>query len=829
MEKAIKEICLKMPLHRRGGGSDNKGVTQCRRLENMRPSGCGDRFEPVGRPESYAASERVVPLGRFASGGGDKLLMSSGRSLVLKGAGASVSSLRADGVLPGSALCSLRTGADSTIVMTEAGASRVHVGDELSAETLSADYPAVTLRGKDGVAVTAQVGSRRLGASYSGVSQLERRDAEAVANDLAEAYMELCAKASAAGALLQPCLVRYRLFDADGHELFVSPAVLVGHSTGAQCASTVPVYSSDRQNLNAYTLSASTWTLEARFPDVESMEKVASCEIYVGPMFHPYHPDRKADIGMGRGGDSSVAFLNVGLPGRECGLGTSYRGQAGRLVMKALARMDAIEERVATVYNPFSGGARTLTIDFSPAADAASASKALHAAFAKPVGRIGLFEALLSRPHVFSAACCAADAQTAAWGDLTVHRYCGYSPAVFAVATADRPWQAVTVVRFGEGRGVVRLDDFPTGAPTLFGPVLSYPSPDAVEMIINVTSGGVTRSQTFALRPDASGRNAVYVADGMCPFELSTLGVTTQTVSSADERFADAIAFAPTDDPLAVDSIARTSGGAVKAIAACRGRDQSWEFGRCRFVAGSEGCVFSVVLSSGRRSLSVRKSLSRGICRGDAIACGDNGEVFVLAGDAGGAGRSLVRFPASGGIDYLSSSCRYDFLAYNSRLGELWAFGEGSLAEVFCRDYGWNSYFRSDLVASAVAVADGEPFALCAGGVAALCRESRYDRLPVIMDMAVEPERLDYVKVARVSARLCGDGIDGRISVQGLGIDGDREWPMSELRVVGECRSPLGFGIVARPCRVLGLCFAGTVSGDFVFDSFKIAFTPWHR
>lgn len=826
MENKPNELYVKMPMFGHGTSGGSKSGVRCRRLENLRPSGREGCFEPVGQPERYGVPSGSVPLGRFAAYGADAVLFASGNGLSLRRPGAPAPLLSADGVLPDNVLCTMRGDSDSTLVMTGKGAVKIGVGDELTVRNLRTDYPAVTLRGKDGVTISVQVGARRLGTLYDSTATLAARDADAVCGDLEKAYLELCSKASSAGALLQPCLVRYRLCDASGHVLFVSPAVLAGHSTGAQCAGPVAIYSPDRQTLNGYALTASCWTLEACFPGVDGMDEVASCEIYASPLFHPYHPDGKSEVSRGRGSDLSAPFLHASLPGVESGLGSSYRGSARRLLMNAVARMDAIEERVAVVYRPFSEGNRTVTIAYSPPTDVPVVSRGLHKALSQPVRRAGRLEALLSRPHAFSARCCAAEARTVAWGDLTVMPYVGYSPAVFAVSTADRPWQSVTVVRFSDGRGVVRTDSGESGAPVQFGPVLSYPLPDATELIINVTSGGVTRSQTFALRPDASGRKAVYVADGLLPFELSTLGVTTHTVSSADERLADAVAFAPTDNPLSVDVVTRTSGGVVRALVACRGRDQSWEFGRCRFACGSEGGVYSFVLSSERRSLSVRKILPQGVSRGDAMAPGGNGDVFVLAGD--GTERSLLRLPVSGCIESLSAKCAHQSLAYNSRVGELWAIGDDGSAEVFCRDYGWDSYRRTDVAAADIVTADGEPFALCGTSVAALCHEKPYGTLPVALELELEPDRLDWVKLSRVSARMSCAKIDGSIRVGGLGPGRDGVWPIAGLRVSGACPGPLGFGLVSRRCRALVVGFAGTVSDDFIFHSIKLSLICRH-
>lgn len=819
MENKTNELCVKMPMFGHGTSGGSKAGARCRRLENLRPSGRGGCFEPVGQPERYGVPSGSVPLGRFAAYGADAVLFASGKGLSLRRPGTPAPLLSADNVLPGDVLCTMRGESDATLVMTDKGAVEIGVGDELTVRNLRTDYPAVTMRGKDGVTITAQVGARRLGTLYDSNAALAARDAEAVVGDLEKAYLELSSRASSAGALLQPCLVRYRLRDASGHELFVSPTVLAGHSTGAQCAGPVAIYSHDRQTLNGYTLSASCWALEACFPGTEGMDDVASCEIYASPLFHPYHPDGKAEVSLGRGSDSSAPFLYASLPGAECGLGTSYRGNARRLLMNAVARMDAIEERVAVVYRPFSEGNRTVTVDYAAPGDASVVSRGLHKALSQPVRRAGRLEALLSRPHAFSARCCAAEARTVAWGDLTVMPYGGYSPAVFAVSTSDRPWQSVTVVRFSDGRGVVRLDGGESGAPVQFGPVLSYPLPDATELIINVTSGGVTRSQTFALRPDVSGRKAVYISDGMLPFELSTLGVTTHKVKGADERLADAVAFAPTDDPLAVDAVTRTPGGAVRALVACRGRDQSWEFGRCRFACGSEGGVYSFVLSPERRSLSVRKILPQGVSRGDAMVSGGNGDVFVLAGDGAGTERSLLRLPVNGVIESLSAKCAYQSLAYNFRDGELWAIGDDGSAEIFCRDYGWNSYRRTDVDVADIVTADGEPFALCGTAVAALCHEKPYGALPVALELELEPDRLDLVKLSRVSVRMSCAKIDGNIRVGGFGPGRDRVWPMAGLRVSGACPGPLGFGLVSRRCRALVVGFAGTVSDDFIFHS----------
>ena len=322
-------------------------------MVNLRP-GDDCSLRPVGMPKTFASLGEGVPLGVM-----DGCLLAARGTAVAAAPldGGSATAPVISGRLPSAPLCTLDCGDDGILVMTDEGPVSIGAAGSRSAvRPIGFDFPPLTLTPSAWGKVTATVAARTLSQAYNTSTTLVARDVAAVTGDLAAAYLRMCADASAVGGMLQPVIARYKLRGSRGNILFTSAPILLGHSSGAQLADYVGLKSDDRMTLKAYSLEAGLWSLSIRFPDASAYAdaaRVASAEIWFTPMFHPYHPDMQGTVVIARASAADDDFLRVTLPGMNCGLGEGRPGNVERLLMKALAHIDEIEERVAVIAAPF--------------------------------------------------------------------------------------------------------------------------------------------------------------------------------------------------------------------------------------------------------------------------------------------------------------------------------------------------------------------------------------------------------------------------------------------------------------------------------------------
>ncbi len=790
---------------------------------NLRPDPAKG-LVPTGRPDCHTAMQASTPLGRLNTGEKHVFAGAAGRTLVT--ADASLPSATATSypdVLPGEALCALQQGEQCLLAMTKGGAASIRAANgKVTAEKLSHDYPPIGLRARAGSPVSAEVAARTLSSTYGAGSRLSARDAGAVTGDLAEAYLRICADASAAGMAVQPVLARYKLRDSQGHILFTSAPVLLGPATGGQCGSSIDVYSDDRCSLRAYTLSADTWTMALDLPASTSGHdgKVATAEVYISPLFHAYNPDLPGEVNVGRGSSSADPFLRVRLPGASESLGGG--GSARRTLMKAFSRMDAIEERVAVVSRPFGSSARTVSVALSPSADAAGVSRSLRTALAKAVRHITPAESWLREPHNFTAACCAAEASAVAWGNLRILPFEGYSAASLSTAAdASKSWRAVTMVHFADGSAVVRTEEGASGAPTAFSPVLSYPSPEAVSMTISVTAGGVTRTATYTLSPEESGQAAVFIAEQASAMTLPTGAAPTAGAISAPEvEYAEMVAIAPSDNPLSPDIFCHAGSSAIKALVAKTGSDQSWEFGRSRFMAGSADGIFSIGVGKDRASMSVRKTTAAGVARNDAMVKGEDGEIFAIAGPEG----SILRLGGTAKTEVYAAGADYYALGYDKTYGELWAFRTDGSAHVFCQAYDGGRYMRNDVAATSVTSIGDRTYAMTAEGLVALGKENARQATEVSVEYNFNTPNRQKLYAERTDWLAGAGQIRGTVALHAASIHGASEWPVASTSLEGECRSPLRMTTVSRPASHYVIKLDAMTDSTFFLNSIKLTF-----
>ena len=807
----MKDIFVEVSGRRRFGGGSGDGS-----VVNLRPDSAG-RWRPVGTPVAYPAMAGARPLARFVDGGSVRLLGARGRDVIE--CGTAMTAVKHDDALPGEAWCAMQTGADTALVMTDAGAVVAQgAAGAVTVRQCGRRYPDIRLWAADRATVTTEVDGRQLSREYGNGGGVAAADRSAIVSDMSAAYCRLVAEAAARGYFAQPVLARYRLVDDRGHVLFTSAPVLLGHSSGGQLASPVPLFSQNRQWLDAYTLSLRPWSARATVygHGGADVSDVAAAEIYFTPMIHPYHPEGHAQLSVGRASSPSEPMIYAALPGRENGLCRDYTGAVERMIVGILGHIDQLEQHVATISRPFASGAtRTVEVEACVDSDVVGAARAVTGALRRRVRRRPLKEVLLSAPHTFMARCCAADTATVAWADVSVERFEGYSPAMTAAATdAAAAWTADVTVRFADGSGV-RSHFSGTGhAPLSLGPVLSYPSPDAVELDIAVRVGTTVYSQAFALTPVGSGAAAVYVAPRGEAIVLPTLQRQTLAVTGRTVRYDDLIVLAAADAPLTMRAYVATGHGRVHAVAVRTGAEQNWDFGRSRFIIGAEVGLLSLATNTSQGAVSTKLIYHGGVRRADTIAAADGGEFFAVA--AG----ELVHIGATGRVSVFDSTARFVAVAYCMGRGELWCLAADGTVEVFCRNRGWTAYRRTDVSVDAFDTVGIAPLAVTPSGVADIADEIPASYTDVHAGVVADLKGLR--QPCAMAAMMEGDDVDVAVAVYTARLDGTPGALVRRMAYTGRFADHRSHPLTVRPLRWLNVTVDGTVTPDFALTGFVI-------
>ena len=232
---------------------------------------------------------------------------------------------------------------------------------------------------------------------------------------------------------------------------------------------------------------------------------------------------------------------------------------------------------------------------------------------------------MLSPPHSFIARHAAVAPGIVLWSDPTVSRALPPCASTFAAATGSVAWHAAVKVTFADGSSLVTATEGLDNAPLSFGPILSYPAPDAVSIhIIVKATGHPVRSGTFPLSPDPSRRRAIYIHSTLTPFTLpdTPAAYTIPAQQPAAVHFPGTIAAAPASAPLAPASLATLP--AINALAAPTASQTAWDYGRSRFYAFTASGIHLLNVDLTKPRISTSAIDRRVVAAPCAVACCDD-------------------------------------------------------------------------------------------------------------------------------------------------------------------------------------------------------------
>lgn len=758
----------------------------------------GDALVPSANPLLLSDFKGWTPVATI----GGSLLAFKGREIALGSPDNSTN--------VGAAVSCIVAKNDSTfIAMTGSGAVELSVkGNVLYTTRPDASFPAVGMRAVAANRLSATVPRRRLSSGISS-GALKKSDEKALTDDFCNAYRRLCSLASSAGSAIQPAIARYRLVGHDGRTLFLSQPVLLLPDGGAQFCDYHAVYSSDGQTVNEYTIEAATWKLALSLrADNSARQRAARLDVLLTPLFHPFDTDMPSPVLYGRYATATDVFARIALPGRQRGLGKAFSQNSQKTVRDAVARLDRLETCIASVNDPFAEN-REITIDIPSQPDPETDAMKIARTLAKPAEKLRRELALTTMPNTFAASLGATSAAAAMWANITAIPFGGFMPSSFATRTvAGQAWKATVAVRFRNGKGVVRTESGTSGAFTALSPLLCYPSPDAVGMTVQIVSGGTVRRGSFALSPDESGRFSIYVSPGLDATELPVVSSEqTFTFPDASEALSPMLAFAPSANPLAIAALTDAP-GYVTALAARTSAEQSWEFGRSRFIAATASEIFSAGTSQDFRRISLRTLGHSGVA-GDGCICPDGRGGFFAIADG-----SLLRFGSRGTVVF-DPDRRYSSVAWNVRRNELWARtakGDTLVFEGGSTDF---VSMRKDLDVSRFAQCGDAACAVSDSGIYLTGEETTGGLRQIEHRRVIVPSRYDLCHIDKIRIDMQASAFDGEIIVEGIATDTSRPWLIKRCAICGSVAGPLVLPLISRPFRALRLTIRATASPDF--------------
>ena len=793
-------------------------VMQC---VNLRPSADSDGdtvLTPVGLPPKIAENAGCPLLEYVHDDGSVSLFTASGSRLMCVRDGAVTTVC----TLGGPITCGAPVPAGCVTVMAEGCAPAV-IRHDRSSGRWTADTPvefvdpvitAETVAVISEAPAVAELKSPAYGAAASVTVAPAHRTL--LSRAMSDAYTRLHARAAAAGAWLQPVLVRVRYLDSDGHTLCLTPPRLVGLPAAPVAEGTLE--SDTRASaLSGMAFAMRAYRLRVRWPEeaVAMAPQVAAVAVEVTPQIHPVDPAGVSECRATRLTADSMR-LQVSLPGMR--LDGDVPEAVARMVPQALCRFDALA-RVAAVIRFRQGEAAAATLLRRPAGDSVVAEIRSLARVIPAASGFTLRDAVVP-PHAFTARTVAVNGNSVAWGGITPLPRVAPSVMGLAADTGEPSvWSGSVQVTFdsvddaGVPHSAVRTFRHNDLSVTALSPLVVCPDPRAVSVRIAVG----LRSVTLPLSPTPDGRMAYYLSPGLTNITLDTQ-LTSQVVPAENPRplgSPGGVVVAAADAPWLPLAAMELSGGRVSAITPSARSRSSWDFGRHHFYILGDAGIHA--LSVGARGDTLAAAC---VCPLDAsegaVALTPDGVMAVAAG-------RLMKITGSM-VDMLEPVGHVTSMAFDVSRGELWMRRSDSTVAV--RVVRSGATFVRSMAVSGLLGASGRVYVGCADGTLRVAEGDDSEVMPpggiqvrwVAGDTAPRGARAAAVRwhitaaSAILSLDVCGDG--------GTGIA--QSDTLLSLRVNGRLVSPLPSRMVAPPRRHLSVALNGLMSAGAVIRAAEI-------
>jgi|GEM_PF-1076728 len=508
--------------------------------------------------------------------------------------------------------------------------------------------------------------------SGEGISRgtLTATDLQTAGHALTAAYDRLRKKALRLGFFMQPVIARYRLLDATGDTLAVSPPVLACTASGFQCCGGIATeYNGSSATLSGGAIQCRVYRLEARtgkaLPEPwKSMVKSAVIET-LAPLDPVDSSDTCSASVSGTGSNPTVTFHLPGIAPDSTARNTRLQG----LTATALASSHGKWLTQGVFQQPFAATGNHTTI--SPDTHAVPADN-------DPT--------FLRRDDVSYGACAECD-DNLLLADERTEDFNGYPLENYASerGSGTHAWQAVIRVRIDAGNGMTRTAVSTTygqgEAPTALSPLLVFPDADATEMTIGISGadGSSTVTGTYRLTPLREAGIAFHISptlERLRPCASSdSLPPATPDARHAVIRhgmitLCDKLRLSA---PLMHE---RCATGAIHSIHEAPRSRGIWDFARKKLILAGESGITVMTLDNSHRLRSSALLDPRPVKSHEAVCLCAGEQGTELAAIAGG---DLVGIGA-GGVTTIMRGCKAVQPGWSTSHGELWLlFTDGTL------------------------------------------------------------------------------------------------------------------------------------------------------
>ena len=775
------------------------------KCHNLRPATTaeGSALEPVSLP-STAYSDGWLP---FA-----KVPLEDNLSVVVCRRGQELSIIDSDLIvslftLDSEPLCALPS-KEKLIVMSQNSSYNLKISvDSISGSKVSRP-PLPRIRMQEYSGLASDFASITLSKKYDTLTHVSPADTGKISQAVNDAYNTLDADARSLGLWWQPAMFQTVMRDKVGEIVMISPPMLATHPKGKCLSSSIELYSDDSRTTLASIINAPSWRMSIDIPDdaATSYADIATLEVVATPLLHSVDTNARCVVTMRRRADDNY-FCKVKFTPP---VATAKR----RVVEDLVTHFDLAGRTLLTLTNPSAYAGKNIALicpnDGNPESDNATIVSALKK---NPV-RFSPNMTLLHAPHTFSARRVAESNGTCIWADLTSFPYEGYGVEHFAADYSSGAWHAVAKVTFADGYSVVHTSEGTDNAPITFGPMLSYPSADAVSITLTVMSGGITRSGTFQLSPDASENRAIYISPDLLPFSLpdELEAFVAPTENRPIRKMSDYIATAMTSSPLSLMTAMHYPGLRIKALVPARFGQSAWDFGRSRFYAMGQCGIHILSVTKARSSISLNLIDNRKVQ--DAYAAVEaNDSVYAIAGG------DIVKISGSR-LTTIAARTSSKALAWDGSRHEIWCISDdGSNVGIICCDMSYCSY-TVDLAVRAEHTVSIDGSSYVASDIQSyLVGSNSSFTLRYVEWSAEKVLDCNLRRSAQLKVDMVGDVENFDVNLRRINLNYVAPNPDLRLSLSGRIRSPIIRTFIPMLTSRFRLTLRGFVDDSFVFSS----------
>lgn len=466
------------------------------------------------------------------------------------------------------------------------------------------------------VSVETTVAQARLRHEYGrSDTALTSLDARLLAAELRLAAAGLVDKISHAGGYALPVPVRYRLVDANGRDIYVSPVKLMAATGGAPFLKRLSC-SVQGKTRGSFNLEATMFKIGITLPEANDhwSRRVAALLVESAPGV-PVIDTASTTVENRLDADSTQ--LNFYMPGASVDL-TPDRACVETAAVLLLRRFDEMATQVCRIDDPYgamAGAHVALTPHLLSAVSPMRSSALTPGRLQTPAARNDSQALLrsLRLPHRFTAGVGCINGDTALLAAVKRVPAKGWNPTEwFHTSGHEGWWRACVVVEMaGDRRRAVYEAAGTSKPPVSLAPLLYYPSEQARALEVRVNTARGTATARVELQAVPGAGMAVAVAAWLAPITLVYDAETRFVVPAHNlepEDCEGVLLSAPATDALNPVDARLTAEGTVVAATPATATTSVWEFARQRFyIFGSTGT--SMVATDSHKAIAAVQRL----------------------------------------------------------------------------------------------------------------------------------------------------------------------------------------------------------------------------